>query len=442
MARRVAHDAAMRSASLPWSLAPRALALALSTALSAALAVTVAAPAAFADEAASPSGGAVVDTVSAESRIVRTLERRVADRRLGPATSYVVLDTADNRVVAARAADRRMLPASNMKIVTAVTALAALGPDAQLTTRIVSAGPNDLVIVGGGDPMLRKSEVRAMARALAPTLDPALPVSVRVDDSLFGDPGDGPGWPSSYTPGIASNVRALGMLGEYASDTARNVAQAFANELGRAGITATVGGRVAADPAWPVVASVSHPVSEAVRLMLLVSENNVAEVLFRQVALASGQPATWAGGEAAARAQLAALGIDVTGLALKDGSGLSRTNRLTALSLANIVRLSRSGDPRFAAMYDPAAMPTSGASGTLDDRYGRFTTKRSRCAAGAVRAKTGTLFDTIALSGITTGADGREKAFSVLVNERPRRFSQLATRQAVDALAAAVRGCR
>lgn len=411
-----------------------------------ALAVASFGAAAHADEAApvnSPAASASQGgTVQAEERMVRMLERRVADRRLGRKTSYVVIDTAENRVIAARAADRRMLPASTMKIVTAVTALTAIGPDTPLTTRIAAAGPNNLVIIGGGDPMLRKSEVREMARTLAPTLDPAVPVTIRIDDSLFGDAGDGPGWPASYTPGIASNVRSLGMLGEYASDTARNVAQAFANELGRAGVTSTFAGRVIADPAWPVVASVSHPVSEAVQLMLLVSENNIAEVLYRQVALALGQPATWAGGEAAARAQLASLGVDLTGLALKDGSGLSRDNRLTALALTNIVRLSRTGDPRFAVMYEPAAMPTSGVSGTLDDRYGRFTTKRSRCAAGAVQAKTGTLFDTIALSGITTGADGREKSFTVLVNARPQRFSQLATRQAVDALAAAVHGCR
>lgn len=392
----------------------------------------------------SATSHAVVVTADGDARIAAKLQQRMANARLGRNTGIVVMDATDNRIVYARRADRPMLPASNMKIVTAVNAIAALGPDTLFTTKVVQAGsPNALAIVGGGDPMLRKQEVRAMARAVVPTLDPTQPVVVNYDDSRFSEPDDGPGWPSSYTPSIAAPVRALGMLGEYAPDTARNVAQAFVNELTRAGVSASVGARVVADPAWPVVAqTASHSVAEAVRYMLLVSENNVAEVLFRQVAIALGQPGTWAGGEAAAMAQLAALGIDTTGLALKDGSGLSRKDRLTPLSLANIVRLTRTGDPaRFAAMYEPGGMPTSGASGTLDDRYGRFTTKRSRCAAGAVRAKTGTLFDTIALSGNTTGADAREKVFSVLVNDRPRRFTQLATRQAVDGLVATVTGC-
>ena len=392
---------------------------------------------------ASASGASASGASAADTRVAVRLAKRLANPRLGRDTAVLVMDAADNRVVFAREADAAQLPASNMKIVTAVNALAALGADHPLTTRVVQLGsPNALAIVGGGDPMLRKSEVRAMARSIVPTLDPTQPVTVSPDDSLFGDAGRGPGWTSSYMPRIVAPVRSLGMLGEYASDTARNVAQAFVNELGRAGISATVGARVVADPTAPVVAQTTHTVGEAVRQMLLISENNVAEVLFRQVALALGQPATWAGGEAAAAAQLAALGIDVTGLALKDGSGVSRADRLTALALANVLRLTRVGDPaRFAAMYEPTGMPTSGTSGTLDDRFGRFTTKRSRCAAGAVRAKTGTLFDTIALSGTTIGADGREKLFSVLVNDRPRRYSQLSTRQAVDGLVATITGC-
>jgi len=58
-----------------------------------------------------------------------------------------------------------------------------------------------------------------------------------------------------------------------------------------------------------------------------------------------------------------------------------------------------------------------------------------------VFAKTGTLFDTIGLSGYTRGADGELKVFSALVNDRPQRYSPLSTRQAVDGLVATVNGC-
>jgi len=92
-------------------------------------------------------------------------------------------------------------------------------------------------------------------------------------------------------------------------------------------------------------------------------------------------------------------------------------------------------------MFEDDAMPVAGQTGTLDDRYGRFTTKQARCAAGAVKAKTGTLFDTVGLSGVATTTTGGERIFSILVNDRPQRFSTLSTRQAVDGLTATITGC-
>lgn len=82
-----------------------------------------------------------------------------------------------------------------------------------------------------------------------------------------------------------------------------------------------------------------------------------------------------------------------------------------------------------------------GRTGTLSASAARYTTWPSRCAAGQVFAKTGSLYDTIGLSGYVRGADGVLKAFSALVNDRPQRYSQLATRQAVDGLIATVNGC-
>ena len=92
------------------------------------------------------------------------------------------------------------------------------------------------------------------------------------------------------------------------------------------------------------------------------------------------------------------------GMALLDGSGLSRKDRRVAALPRR--RPSRgpghSTRPRSPLMFEPDAMPVAGVSGTLDDRYGRFVTKQARCAQGDVRAKTGTLFDTIGLSGVAT----------------------------------------
>ena len=50
-----------------------------------------------------------------------------------------------------------LLPASNMKIVTAVNALQAMGPDKTFTTRVVSLGKGKVAIIGGGDATLSRA---------------------------------------------------------------------------------------------------------------------------------------------------------------------------------------------------------------------------------------------------------------------------------------------
>lgn len=383
-----------------------------------------------------------VTAEQADARVTTKLTKRLVNPRIGRDVSVVVLDRDSGRLVFSTEGDDLKLPASNMKVVTAVTALATMPADARFTTRLLGTGtPNDLILQGGGDPLLTRAMVRDLVDRALPSLDPALPVTLHADVSRFGAPKRPAGWPRSYVPSVASSVSSLAFYGDYRSDPTRVVMDTALARLTAAGFTAGRGPDVTAAPDAPVVAeAVGRPLSDAVAVMLRDSENNIAEVLYRQVALATGQAPTWDGSEAAATAVLANLGIDTAGSRLDDGSGLSRRNRISALMLANVVRLSRL-DPRFAPMYVEYAMPVAGRSGTLDDRYGRFTTKQSKCAAGLARAKTGTLFDTIGLSGIAPGADGTEKVFSILVNHRPKRYSPLATRQAVDGLVSTITGC-
>lgn len=383
-----------------------------------------------------------VSAEQADARVTTKLSKRLVNPRIGRDVSVVVLDRDSGRLVFSSAADDLKLPASNMKIVTAVTALATMAPETTFTTRLLGTGvPNVLVLQGGGDPLLTRSVVRDLVDRAIPSLDPTQPVTLHADVSRFGAPKRPAGWPRTYIPSVVSSVSSLAFYGDYRSDPTAVVMQTAVARLAAAGFTVSRGPDTTAAPDAPVIAeAVGRPLTDAIAVMLRDSENNIAEVLYRHVALATGQAPTWDGSEAAATAVLANLGIDTTGSRLDDGSGLSRRNRISALMLANVVRLSRL-DPRFAPMYVDDAMPVAGRTGTLDDRYGRFTTKQSKCAAGVARAKTGTLFDTIGLSGITAGADGGEKVFSILVNSRPKRFSPLATRQAVDGLVSTITGC-
>jgi D-alanyl-D-alanine carboxypeptidase/D-alanyl-D-alanine-endopeptidase (penicillin-binding protein 4) len=92
-------------------------------------------------------------------------------------------------------------------------------------------------------------------------------------------------------------------------------------------------------------------------------------------------------------------------------------------------------------MYDASSLPTAGVDGTLKAKFHRFTLMPSACAKGKIRAKTGTLHDTITLSGITHDIHGQLKVFSFLVNNPPRHVTPLRTRVAIDGLAATITGC-
>lgn len=139
---------------------------------------------------------------------------------------------------------------------------------------------------------------------------------------------------------------------------------------------------------------------------------------------------------------VSALGVDPTGMRLIDGSGLSRDDGISPRFIASLLHVAAVQQPeRFSAIFNPSALPVAGKTGTLTRSLGRYSTSPSRCAQGMVQAKTGTIFSTIALSGIARTRKSGPRLFSVMVNHRPTVVSRLQTRQAVDGLAATIAGC-
>jgi serine-type D-Ala-D-Ala carboxypeptidase/endopeptidase (penicillin-binding protein 4) len=384
---------------------------------------------------------------SVDPAVDALVAKRLDNPRLGATVGLLAIDAATGEVVSDHGATQLMLPASNMKVVTAVTALASLGTDTRFTTKIrAGATPTDIVLEGGGDPLLSTKDLQklanATAAALSATLPPGTPLAVHVDDDIFPDTNRARGWTRSYIPSVVSSVEGLARIWDYSADPSTNAAKVFADRLTKKGYPTGIGPDADAGEAAVLAASKGHTVGDAVRVMLRISENNVAEVLHRHVARAVGIEPTWSGATQATEQVLRSLGIDPTGMSLLDGSGLSRKDRVSPRFLVDVLRVARVTNPGpFALMFEPDAMPVAGLSGTLDDRYGRFVTRQSRCAAGAVKAKTGTLFDTVGLTGVATTIAGGERIFSILVNDRPQRYSALATRQAVDGLTATINGC-
>ena len=82
----------------------------------------------------------------------------------------------------------------------------------------------------------------------------------------------------------------------------------------------------------------SAPVGTLVDQMLQDSDNVIADVLARQVALAQHATASFLGGAAAIRSVLARLGVQVGG-GMRDGSGLAAGDRVSPDALTGVLRL-------------------------------------------------------------------------------------------------------
>ena len=153
----------------------------------------------------------------------------------------------------------------------------------------------------------------------------------------------------------------------------------------------------------------SAPVSALVKHMLVHSDNHYAEQLMRAVGAANGGAANDRDGIAAEIALLERQGVATRGLHLVDGSGLARANRVSALTLAGVLR-SFASAPGANALYP--LLPRGGLDGTLKEyRFGR--------AAGRVRAKSGHLSGASALAGYVDTRNHGRVVFAFIVNGSP-----------------------
>ena len=193
-----------------------------------------------------------------------------------------------------------------------------------------------------------------------------------------------------------------------------------------------------ADPAATEIARVTSPsLAQIVEHTLLVSDNEAAEVLARQVAIATGAPATFVGGADAVLSTVAGLGVPTSGATTYDGSGLSRDNRLDPDTLTGVLELAGSDDhPDLRAVL--TGLPVAGFNGSLSERFAETSDREGR---GSVRAKTGTLTGVSGLAGTVTDRTGTPMVFAVLADDIAL-LDTLDARAALDDVAAALAACR
>ena len=163
--------------------------------------------------------------------------------------------------------------------------------------------------------------------------------------------------------------------------------------------------------ARPLAAVYSPPLAQIVQWMLEESNNVIAENLARHVAIASGQPASFAGGAAATQSALRKLGV--TGIQLSDGSGLSVDDRIAPAALVRLVTW-RPIRPQLRSVL--TGLPVANFSGTLLPDASVFG-PGGAAAWGVVRAKTGNLDTVAALAGIAYARNGQLLAFAIMADK-------------------------
>lgn len=452
-------------------VAQRAVRLAVPAMLSASVVVTT--PPAGAGAAASvgvagqaavqepPVRPALLPSVRASAPLPTTvgLERALAAGFAQPALAgrvvAVVADAATGRVLLSRRGQAPVVPASTTKIVTAAAALAALAPEARLTTQVLAGRtPGSVVLVGAGDTTLAGPAAEPGYPAGARLADLADRVRaafgatrvtrVLVDDRAYGGPRLGPGWRPGYvTDGDVAPVSALSVdggrtrpgTGPRVADPPLAAGRVLARELGAPAPVA----RGAAAPGARVLGRVQGPpVAVLVERMLSRSDNDLAESLARQVALARGRPATFSGAATAVAEVLRELvpAAPAGSFAPVDGSGLSRDDRLRPEGLVRLLALVASGQrPRLAPVL--SGLPVAAFDGTLLHRFRSGPAVRG---AGVVRGKTGTLQGVSALAGLLRTREGRPLSFALFVEGVPPGANGPAE-AALDGLAATLVGC-
>ncbi|MHB8467133.1 MAG: D-alanyl-D-alanine carboxypeptidase/D-alanyl-D-alanine-endopeptidase [Acidimicrobiales bacterium] len=357
------------------------------------------------------------------------LDRVLADTN----SCLVVTDAVTGAVRYDHHPDVALAPASTQKLLVAVAALARLGPDYRFVTTVVARrGPltgavDDLWLVGGGDPLLASAAYAAQLHAhpetagyevtpLSALADAVATSGVRVvRGSIHGDDGRYERsrylavWPADLNQG-EFDVGPLSALevdqgldrwrpAVPTPDPAAHAVALFAPLLRARGLGVLAGPDSPAPAGGVIVGRIaSAPLEAIVAAMLKASDNQIAELLVRELDRQSGGTGTTVGGLRVVAAETARHGVPTRGLNLVDGSGLSALDHATCRTL--LATLDLGGEPRFAALS--SGLPVAGVDGSLATLF-RGTPAAGRLAAGRLAAKGGYITGVTALVGRLAG---------------------------------------
>ncbi|MCH5227633.1 MAG: D-alanyl-D-alanine carboxypeptidase [Muribaculaceae bacterium] len=292
--------------------------------------------------------------------------------------SVKIVDLADGSVVVSHNEGTPLIPASIMKSVTTAALLESVGPDWRYHTRIYIDGPIDLgylrgnvIVEGACDPTLNSSKepfsediIEEICSALSSQLIRRVEGSIIIDENNF------PGSPHPESWAKEDRAKYYG-TGSHALNYSDNARGDFAVKNPSANFVSLLKKGLAArdisleDNPMPegrrvqIHDHLSAPIDEIMRSCMVRSDNLFAESMLRTYGKMEGCDGSTSQAVSKEMQLWEDKNFPLEGVKIHDGSGLSRSNRVTANFMTELLS-NMSGNPYYASFF-----PLAGQEGTL-----------------------------------------------------------------------------
>jgi len=320
-----------------------------------------------------------------------------------------------NEVVVSYNSKKLFIPASNTKLLTALVALESFGDNYKFETKIYHTGDissnfrGNLYIKGYGDPVLTLQEYKELLKRA--TVDKGIKKiygDIIFDYSFMSEEGFGRGWMwDDPQPQIASLNIWQTSYESFKYKTNHEIKDYinFLTTLLLQEMNVEFWGEIRYEEVPPnanlVYTNYSSPLIDIVKQMLESSDNQIAEQIFRDLGAIYGNGKIEDSENYFKKVIKETLGYDATDYVIKDGCGLSMYNLLSPEMIADTLFFLYS--KYQSKLFDYLASPYE--ESTLEKRF-NFE----------IYAKTGTLYQDSAISGIFKSKSEKYYVFSLMEN--------------------------
>ncbi len=310
------------------------------------------------------------------------------------------------KVVIDENSSKLFVPASVAKLFTLLAAVENLGLDYRFETKFYYEN-GELMVKGSGDPMIYPSNIRKIVENLVKKLDLKEVHNIVLDDKLF-DRREyfGKGWmwddPNPVIGALDIKTNFTGKANELSA--VETFYQSLKRELENEGVK--VSGKMVlkyiSKKKVPVYIYKSQPLVEILKYMIKNSDNQIAEMIFRDVGAKLLRKGTINNSIAAMiRTVKSTIGYGINDFTIVDGPGLSRYNMVSPKMTVKLLKYlhKKLGKELF------EILSYSKGSGTIGGRF-----------SFDLWGKTGTMTGVSGLAGFLKTKSGRIIVFSIFEN--------------------------